>query len=72
MQLSLFRLFKIFSSETTWQQSLERTTHKCFLPSFGSFGQAVSEEENIKNQRIRNKSRLWWPCLPPEAIFVSD
>jgi len=26
-------------------QSLERTAHRCFLPSFGSFGQAVSEEK---------------------------
>jgi hypothetical protein len=26
-------------------QSLERTTHRCFLPSFGSFGQMVSEEK---------------------------
>ena len=26
------------------QQSLQRTFHKCFLPSFDSFGQAVSEE----------------------------
>jgi hypothetical protein len=25
-------------------QSLERSFHRCFLPSFGSFGQAVSEE----------------------------
>jgi predicted GIY-YIG superfamily endonuclease len=39
------------------------TAHRCFLPSFGSFGQAVSEEKNLKNQPIRNKSRLWWPCL---------
>jgi hypothetical protein len=44
-------------------QSLERTAHRCFLPSFGSFGQTVSEEKNLKNQPIRNKSRLWWPCL---------
>jgi hypothetical protein len=28
-------------------QSLERTIHRCFLPSFGSFGQAVSEEKGI-------------------------
>ena len=28
-------------------QSLERTAHRCFLPSFGSFGQAVSEEKNL-------------------------
>jgi hypothetical protein len=26
-------------------QSLQRTFHRCFLPSYGSFGQAVSEEE---------------------------
>jgi hypothetical protein len=26
------------------EQSLKRTFHRCFLPSFGSFGQAVSEE----------------------------
>ena len=37
--------------------------HRCFLPSFGSSGQMVSEEKNLKNQPIRNKSRLWRPCL---------
>jgi hypothetical protein len=26
------------------EQSLQRTFYRCFLPSFGSFGQAVSEE----------------------------
>jgi hypothetical protein len=26
------------------EHSLERTSHRCFLPSFGSFGQVVSEE----------------------------
>ena len=45
------------------EQSLQRTSHRCFQPSFGSFGQAVSEEKNFKNQPIRNKSRLWQPCL---------
>ena len=44
-------------------QTLEKTAHRCFLPSFGSFGQTVSEERNLKNQPIRNKSRLWWSCL---------
>ena len=43
-------------------QSLSRTFHRCFLPSFGSFGQAVSEEI-FKNRPIRNKNCLWWPCL---------
>jgi hypothetical protein len=27
------------------EQSLEWTFHRCFLPSFGSFGQVVSEEK---------------------------
>ena len=29
-------------------QCLERTAHRYFLPSFGSFGQTVSEEKNFK------------------------
>ena len=45
------------------EYSLQRTVHRCFLLSFGSFGQAVSEEKNFINQPIRNKNRLWWPCL---------
>jgi hypothetical protein len=39
-----------------------RTCHRWFLPSFGSFGQAVSEKI-FKNRPIRNKNCLWWPCL---------
>jgi hypothetical protein len=27
------------------EQSLQRTFDRCFLPSFGSFGQVVSEEK---------------------------
>jgi hypothetical protein len=45
------------------EHSLQRTFQRCFLPSFGSFGQTISEEKNFKNEPIRNKSRLWWPCL---------
>ena len=45
------------------EQSLQRTFHRCFLPSFGSFGQAVSEENIFFNRPIRNKNCLWWPCL---------
>jgi hypothetical protein len=30
---------------------------------FRSFGQAVSEEKIFRNQPIRNKNCLWWPCL---------
>ena len=39
------------------------TFHRCFLTSFGSFGQAVSEEKILKNRPIRNKNYLWRPCL---------
>ena len=52
-------------------QSLERTTHRFFLPSFGSFGQAVSvhlakrfqRRRFLKNRPIRNKNCLWRQCL---------
>ena len=45
------------------EHSLERTFHRCFLPSFGSFGQTVLEVKNFKNRPIRNKNRLWQPSL---------
>ena len=45
------------------EQSLQKTFHRCFLPSFGLFDQAVSEEKIFKNRPIRNKNCLWWPCL---------
>ena len=44
------------------KQSLQRTFHRCFLPSFGSFGHVVLEK-NFRNIPIRNKNRLWRPCL---------
>ena len=54
------------------EQSLQRICHRCFLPSFGSFGQAVSEEKIIKNLPIRNKNCLWWPCLLMEQDKMSN
>ena len=46
-------------------QSLERTFHRCFLPSFSSLGRGVSEE-NIKiwkdNGRLTTDVK-WWPKL---------
>ena len=45
------------------EQSLQRICHRCFLPSFGSFGQVVSEKKIFLNRPIRNKNCLWWPCL---------
>jgi hypothetical protein len=45
------------------EQSLSRNFHRCFLLSFGSFGQAVSEEKIFRNRPIRNKNCLWRSCL---------
>jgi hypothetical protein len=42
------------------------------LPSFGSFGLAVSEEKIKKNRPIRKKSRLWWPCLLTDRSEMSN
>ena len=44
-------------------QSLQRTSHRCFLISFGSFGKVVSEEKIFRNPPIRNKNCLWRSCL---------
>jgi hypothetical protein len=52
--------------------SSERTVHRFVLPSFGSFGQTVSEEKNLKNQPIKNKSRLWRSCLLTDRSEMSN
>ena len=49
----------------------KRTFHRCFLPSFESFGHAVSEEI-FRNKPIRNKNRLWWPCLLMDRNRMSN
>jgi hypothetical protein len=54
------------------EQCLERTAHRCFLPSFGSFGQTVSEENIFKNRPIKNKNYLWWPCLLMDKDKISN
>jgi hypothetical protein len=41
-------------------------------PSFRSFGQVLSEEKNLKNQPIRNKGHLWWPCLLSDHDEMSN
>ena len=47
------------------EQSLQRTVHRCFLPSFGSFGQAVSEEKIFKKSANQKQE------LPVAAMFVN-
>ena len=47
------------------EQSLQRTLHRCLLPSFGSFGQAVSEEKIFKKSANQKQE------LPVVAMFVN-
>ena len=54
------------------EQSVQRTFHRCFLPSFGSIGKAVSEEKIFRNLPIRNKNCLWWPCLLTDRDEMSN
>jgi hypothetical protein len=49
-----------------------RAFHRCFLPSFGSFVQVVSEEKIFRNRPIRNKNCLWWPCLLMDRDEMSN
>ena len=54
------------------EQSVQRTFHRCFLPTFDSFGKAVSEEKIFRNRPIRNKNCLWWPCLLTDRNLMSN
>ena len=45
------------------EQSLQRAFHSCYLSSFGSFGQAVSELKIFQESTISNTNCLCWPCL---------
>ena len=54
------------------EQSLQRTFHRCFLPSFGSFGHVVSEKKIFRNRPIRNKNCLWRPCLLMDRDKMSN
>ena len=54
------------------EQSLQRTFHRCLLPSFGSFHLAVSEDKICLNQPIRNKNCLWQPFLLLNRVEMSS
>jgi hypothetical protein len=43
-----------------------------FVGNIGSFGKTVSEEKNFYNQPIRNKNRLWQPCLLMDLEEMSN
>jgi hypothetical protein len=48
------------------EQSLQRTFHRCFLPSFGSFRQAVSEEKFFLNQQYLYRDN----CILNTDIYI--
>ena len=50
----------------------EQSFHRCFLPRFGSFVQAVSERRFFLNRPIRNKNCLWRPCLSMDRDEMSN
>ena len=54
------------------EQFPQSTFHRCFLPSFGPFGQAVSEQKIFRNRPIRNKNCLWRPCLLMDRHKMSN
>jgi hypothetical protein len=51
-ELPMVAMFVIGSGQN--EQSLERTFHRCFLPSFTSFGWGVSEEK-IKMWKVNGR-----------------
>ena len=78
---NFFRNQPIRNNNWLWQSCLLMNRDKmsnlyrgpsiCFLPSFGSFGKAVSEEKIFKNRPTRNKNCLWQPCLLTDRDEIS-
>ena len=54
------------------EQFPQRTFHRCFLPRFGSFGQAVSEQKIFRNRPIRNNNCLQRPSLLMDQDKMSN
>jgi hypothetical protein len=56
----------MFANRSRWnEQSSWRTFHRCFLPSFSSFGRGVSEEK-IKMWKVNGRQTTdakWWQKL---------
>ena len=69
-ELSMTAMFVIASKRN--EQFPQRTSHRCFLPRFGPFGQVVSEQKIFRNRPIRNKNCLWQPCLLMDRDKMSN
>ena len=55
----------------TNQNEISTIFHRCYLPSFGSFGQTVAEENIFRNRPIRNKNCMWRLCLLMNRAEIS-
>ena len=54
----------IFVNGSVWnEQSLQRTFHRCFLPSLVHLAKRFQRRRIFRNRPIRNKNCLWRPCL---------
>jgi hypothetical protein len=75
---SCFRNWPIRNKNCLWRPCLltdqngMSNSHRCFLPRFGPFSQAVSEEKIFRNRPIRNKNYLWRPCLLMDRDKMSN
>ena len=75
---SCFRNWPIRNKNCLWwpclltDQNGMSYSHRCFLPSFGPFGQAVSEKNMFRNWPIRIKNCLWWPSLLTNRTEISN
>ena len=70
--------------EAQWAEPASLTFHSALRklntePSIGAshqisvhFGKAVSEKKIFRNQPIRNKNCLWWPCLLRDRDGMSN
>jgi hypothetical protein len=51
-ELSVVAIWCLLTNWDKMSNLNKRTFHRCFLPSFGSFGHAVSEEKIFRNRSI--------------------
>ena len=55
------------------EQALQKTFHRCLLPSYGSFGYKLFQRRRyFRNEPIRNENCLWRPCLSTDQYEMSN
>ena len=54
-----------------FEKTLYRTFHRCFLPISVHLDTRFQRRRFFRNQPIRNKNCLWWPCLLTDRDKIS-